>query len=486
MTAAAPTILALQSDSAWVVILAVSFVTLPVVLLLRRLVNRAGGVASGLLLSLPLALPLVVALIYGHPVLPEIAVLRPAISVLTEGSRGAAQPLLLLRDSSGRVVIPYALVASTGPWLLLGAAAASSFMLLRRLLGAIAVRRLISRCVSVTEAGHPAVATATSDIAFACGLRECPEVLVLPGGMTGAFATGGRPGRILLGADLLERLDERELEATIAHELAHLKACDTRVLATAGFLRDLSAWNPLAHIAYRRLALDRELEADRRAAAITGRPLAVASSLLKMCELIHERRSFRLGGALGMWSRRGRLNRRVSTLLAMADGSTVAGPTSYLPFLAAAVLSVVLALQVGVMLTSDQHPALAFVWGAPDSAEAEVWKPRNDIWDIKRRTSIDRDATQRANNSGKTAAGQPLPPRGALAALQSAPAVAPKNLGRWVSAVTALARRGGWQSSGLETRRGWQVRPLFAAPGIGSLSVYRVEPLAIPDRALVP
>lgn len=76
-----------------------------------------------------------------------------------------------------------------------------------------------------------------------------------------------------------------------------------------------------------------------------------------------------------MWPRRGRLNRRVSTLLVMADGATVAGPTSYPPVLAAAVLSVVLALQVG-----------------------------------------------------------------------------------------ALLRRGGWQTSGLETRRGWEVRPLFAGP----------------------
>ena len=77
-----PTILALQADSAWFVIVAVSLVTLPVVLLLRRLIDRPGGLASGILLSLPLALPLVAAVLYGHPVLPEIAVLRPALQAV--------------------------------------------------------------------------------------------------------------------------------------------------------------------------------------------------------------------------------------------------------------------------------------------------------------------------------------------------------------------------------------------------------------------
>ena len=58
MVNAAPTIVAVETDSAWVVILAVSFVLLPSTLLLRRLINRPGGIGSAALMSPELALNL--------------------------------------------------------------------------------------------------------------------------------------------------------------------------------------------------------------------------------------------------------------------------------------------------------------------------------------------------------------------------------------------------------------------------------------------
>jgi hypothetical protein len=125
-----PTILALQADSAWFVIVAVSLVTLPAVVLLRRLIDRPGGLASGILLSLPLVLPLVAAVLYGHPVLPEVAILQPAVQAMLEDPSKAG-PLMFLR-AGGRVLIPYSLAASTGPWLLVVGGAATVFMLLRR------------------------------------------------------------------------------------------------------------------------------------------------------------------------------------------------------------------------------------------------------------------------------------------------------------------------------------------------------------------
>ncbi|MGH2820048.1 MAG: hypothetical protein ACRDJ5_05285 [Actinomycetota bacterium] len=48
MISASPTILAVETDSAWAVVLVVSLVTLPTVLVLRRLINRPGGAAAGL------------------------------------------------------------------------------------------------------------------------------------------------------------------------------------------------------------------------------------------------------------------------------------------------------------------------------------------------------------------------------------------------------------------------------------------------------
>ncbi len=49
MISAAPTIVTIETNSAWVVIVAVSLVTFPIALFLRRLIDRPGALASSLL-----------------------------------------------------------------------------------------------------------------------------------------------------------------------------------------------------------------------------------------------------------------------------------------------------------------------------------------------------------------------------------------------------------------------------------------------------
>ena len=117
MTSAAPTVLAIEGDSAWIVILAVSSVTLAAVLLLRRLIKRPGGLASGLLLSLPLVLPLIAALSFDQAVLPVVAVLSPVDSSLLQRSHELLH-FLLLSDQGRHVVcdlVPQRLVAHLPP-----------------------------------------------------------------------------------------------------------------------------------------------------------------------------------------------------------------------------------------------------------------------------------------------------------------------------------------------------------------------------------
>jgi hypothetical protein len=108
---AAPKILAFETGSAWAVILAVSLVTLPLALLLRRLIARPGGFASGLLVSLPLIMPLVAAVAYGRGAFPEVAVLKPIGPALIEQSRDLGSFLLVWDRDSG-VYLPYAVLGS--------------------------------------------------------------------------------------------------------------------------------------------------------------------------------------------------------------------------------------------------------------------------------------------------------------------------------------------------------------------------------------
>lgn len=376
MTSAAPTILALETDSSWVVILVVSLVTLPAALILRRLITRPGGLASGLFLSLPLVLPLIAALAFEHAVLPEISFLRPAGTLF--GRSGDLLHLLFVSDGESRRVIPYALVGSAGPWLLLIGLGVSSFMLLRRGIGAVVVHRLVGRCGPLAD---DAVERTVARLAMDAGLPQPPQVLVLPERMSGAFAVGARRrGRILISRDLVEELDADELEGILAHEIAHLHAHDVHVVFTAGLLRDMVAWNPFAHIAYRRLTADRELEADRRAAAITGRPLAVASGLLKVCEMNRRvpRRKQRL--ALGFLTPGGRVARRVKRLIKLSDerGAVALGSIGAVPYVAAACLVAILGLQAGARIAElGGDGALAIMWGSHAApTDTRTWSPQ--------------------------------------------------------------------------------------------------------------
>lgn len=466
MTGAAPTILALETDSAWMVILAVSIVTLPAALLLRRLINRPGGLLSGLLLLLPLALPPVAALVHQRALLPEVAVLRPAKQALASGSRDLLH-LLYLSDGQGGGTF-YALIGSAGPWFLFIGLAVSSFMLLRRAVGMWLLHRLITRCRPVLGPRSTLVHDAVREMAVACGLKTIPEVSLLPAGVSGAFAVGARRGRILISVDLVDGLDPDELTAILAHEVAHLAARDVLLVFTAGLLRDMIAWNPVAHLAYRRLTTHRELEADRTAAALTADPLAVASGLLKMYELVNGRRAT---AALAFLRPGGRISRRVSRLIDAADGRIALFDGAHrLPYLFAACAVAVLGLQAGAQIAADRS-ALAIVWGAP-SVTADLYPP-------KRVVNHAEIAARQARRSGREAAAIPSPPlRRAGIALRNFSAIEEQNIDEWMTDMTRWTQR--QARKGLspltlrwEARLDWTAVPIRCAAE--SICLYRIN-----------
>jgi Zn-dependent protease with chaperone function len=466
VTSAAPAVLALETDSAWVVILAVSVVTLAAALLLRRLINRPGGVLSGVLLSLPLVLPLVAALVYEHALLPEVAVLRPAGSALLDRS-GDLLHLLLFQDQRTRAVTPYALSGSAGPWILLAGALVTSFMLLRRVVGVALVRRLIARCRPPDSDELAVLGPALDGIVQLSALPRPPEVLVLPDGVQGAFAVGGKKGKVLVSEGVIYDLDHEELEGVLAHEVAHLETHDVRVVFAAGLLRDLVAWNPLAHVAFRRLASDREREADRRAAVLTARPLAVASGLLKMYDLMKTQARPLDKGAMA-FLRGGRpISRRVAELIALADGRSLTVASGRVPYLMAGLLVAVLGLQAGARVATQDMNGFAIVLGDTSSG-GEYWTPAQ----ARHQQKVPPRHEVAARRSGKKLAAARSP---RFPDLTREFLVKEKNLPAWFEWMAKRAERISTASVAWAGRREWRATPVLGQPAGAPVAIYRLS-----------
>jgi heat shock protein HtpX len=104
----------------------------------------------------------------------------------------------------------------------------------------------------------------------------------------------GRKPRVYLTKGLRELLTPEELQAVLAHELTHISNRDALVMSVvalpglammnartgAGVLANVAG--ALAHTGTLALSRYRELAADAGAAAITGRPSALAVALLKV------------------------------------------------------------------------------------------------------------------------------------------------------------------------------------------------------------
>ncbi len=146
-----------------------------------------------------------------------------------------------------------------------------------------------------------------------------PRVAIAESPMPNAFATGRNPSKAVVAVTtaLMDRLEDREVEAVLAHELTHVKNRDVTVITLASFFstvaffimrfsmfsgfggygrRDRDQSGQAIMLVYlasvlvwlisffliRALSRYRELAADRGSAILTGAPSQLASALLKI------------------------------------------------------------------------------------------------------------------------------------------------------------------------------------------------------------
>ncbi len=99
--------------------------------------------------------------------------------------------------------------------------------------------------------------------------------------------TRGKPA-IYMSAGLAKKLTAEQLQAAVAHEMAHIARSKYSILLAGFILRTLMFFNPVVLVEFRRAIRNEEKICDDIAVSLTGKPSALAETLKKFYSLEHE------------------------------------------------------------------------------------------------------------------------------------------------------------------------------------------------------
>jgi heat shock protein HtpX len=96
----------------------------------------------------------------------------------------------------------------------------------------------VSGAHPITRSEHPELWNAVDNAAIAAGLAKTPDVYIIDDPAPNAFAAGRKQETAYVAATtgLLEMMDKAELEGVMAHEIAHVRNNDVRLMTIAAVL----------------------------------------------------------------------------------------------------------------------------------------------------------------------------------------------------------------------------------------------------------
>jgi heat shock protein HtpX len=225
--------------------------------------------------------------------------------------RNTLQTLLLLATLAALCgYLAWLIIGPLGVWLTLGLVA---MVYLNNPAASPRLAMALYRGEPIQPASAPRLYAVLEALARRAGLRRLPQLYYLPTRLLNAFAAGGPDqAAIALSDGMLRRLNLRELAAVLGHELTHVANADTRVMALADLTTRVTGWLSLAGqvlllinlplllfsdyrldwlpilvllaapglsaLVQLALSRNREFEADRGAAELTGDPEALAGA----------------------------------------------------------------------------------------------------------------------------------------------------------------------------------------------------------------
>jgi len=96
----------------------------------------------------------------------------------------------------------------------------------------------VAHAKPVTKAEQPELVRAVENMAIAAGMDRTPPVYLIDDDAPNAFAEGRKPSDSYVAATrgLVELMNQRELEAVMAHEISHIRNRDVRLMTLAAVL----------------------------------------------------------------------------------------------------------------------------------------------------------------------------------------------------------------------------------------------------------
>ena len=149
-----------------------------------------------------------------------------------------------------------------------------------------------TRLLRTARSASTALDSDAAGLATCMGVSSCPELRVVPAAISPMLWFPGRSLQILLPEGLLGRLAPLEVQALIAHELAHVCRRDHWVRRFELLVSALFWWHPVTWWARRAMRQAAEESCDAWVVhALPGHARAYAKGLLKTVEFVVDARS---------------------------------------------------------------------------------------------------------------------------------------------------------------------------------------------------
>ena len=240
-----------------------------------------------LLVLVALLLPAVVAI----PVLPAgsnaaTAIVEDAVLAgdVVDVGNPAARGAVGVEDTGLGTPIPAWITENGKVGLAVAWLAVTALMLVWTLVRALRFRHWLAR---TSQLAPQELRDEAAGIGHRLGLAHMPEVHTTTARVSPMVCwTGGRV-RLMIPSFLLASLDQQELRAVLAHELAHVQRRDHLVRWIEWLACSAFWWNPVAWWARRELRAAEEASCDALGlAAIESTPRTYAETLLRVVELM--------------------------------------------------------------------------------------------------------------------------------------------------------------------------------------------------------